>query len=146
MARRRYRGRLPGILVLASLALASLGGCVAAVAAACVGVCAAATGVAVLAAREPVATLTLEVEGLGCVSCPEGVRDALRKLDGVEDAQVNAPEKRVTVAYVPSKATREQLIEAVNGLGYSAKLAADTAGVARAENDSGGRHDENPKP
>lgn len=146
MARRRRWWRQAGILVVASLAIAGLSGCVAAVAAACVGVCAAATGVAVLAARESVATLTFEVEGLACASCPEGVRDALRNLDGVEDAKVSAAERRVTVAYLPSKVTREQLIEVVNGLGYSARLAADTAGVARAENDSGGRHDENPKP
>jgi hypothetical protein len=54
-------------------------------------------------------------------------------------------EKRVTVAYVPSKVTRERVIEAVNAMGYSAKPVTGTAQTARAEHDSGGGHDD-PKP
>lgn len=131
MARRWCRPRL--MLLFVGLTIAGLSGCVpVAIAAACVGACATATAVAAIAAREPVATLTLEVDGLACASCSESVRDALRKVEGVEDAQVNASEKLVTVVYLPSKVTRQQLIEALNGLGYSATIKTDAAQATHA--------------
>ena len=142
--RSHHRG-LPATILLASVLLASLSACVPLLVAACVGTCALATATAaVVSTREPVAALTLQVEGLECGSCPEAVRGALMKLDGVRDAKVNASEKRVTVEYVPSKVTQQQLIDAVNELGYPAKVAAEAEKTARVADDHEGRHDENP--
>jgi Cu+-exporting ATPase len=69
-------------------------------------------------------TIALTVEGMTCASCSVAVRTALKKLDGVKDAKVSVSEKRAVVEYEPAKVTPQQLIDAVNKLGYRASLPA----------------------
>jgi mercuric transport protein len=68
-------------------------------------------------------TVTLTVEGMTCASCSVAVRTALKRLDGVRDAKVSVSEKRARVEYEPAKVTPQQLVDAVNKLGYRASLA-----------------------
>lgn len=70
------------------------------------------------------ATTTLRVDGMTCPSCKVAVRTALSKLDGVKDAKVDVANKRATVEYDPSKVTPQQLVDAVNRLGYQASIPA----------------------
>jgi copper chaperone CopZ len=70
------------------------------------------------------ATTTLHVGGMTCPSCKVAVRTALSKLDGVKDAKVDVANKSATVEYDPSKVTPQQLVDAVNRLGYQASLPA----------------------
>lgn len=70
------------------------------------------------------ATTTLRVEGMTCPSCKVAVRTALSKLEGVKDAKVDVAHKRASVEYDPSKVTPQQLVDAVNRLGYQASLPA----------------------
>ena len=70
------------------------------------------------------ATTTLRVEGMTCPSCKVAVRTALSKLDGVKNAKVDVANKSATVEYDPSKVTPQQLVDAVNRLGYQASLPA----------------------
>ena len=72
------------------------------------------------------ASLTLSVEGMTCASCAIAVRTALRRLsDGVQEARVNVKEKRVVVDYLPGRVTQQQMIDAINELGYHATLASN---------------------
>lgn len=70
------------------------------------------------------ATTTLSVDGMFCATCKVAVRTALSKLDGVKDARVDVANKSVTVEYDPNKVTPQQLVDAVNRLGYQASLPA----------------------
>ncbi len=69
-------------------------------------------------------TVTLRVEGMSCAACAFSVRTALKKLDGVKDAKVSSAESQAVVDYNPAKVTPEQMIDAVNKLGYKASLPA----------------------
>jgi copper chaperone CopZ len=70
-----------------------------------------------------VSTVTLTVEGMTCASCAVAVRTALKNLDGVRDARVSVEEKRAVVDYDAAKVTPQQMVEAVNRLGYQASVA-----------------------
>lgn len=68
-------------------------------------------------------TVTLAVDGMTCASCSVAVRHTLKRLDGVREVRVSVEEKRVIVEYESGKVTPEQMIAAVNDLGYTASLA-----------------------
>lgn len=95
-------------------------------------VCAALIGAALVVATVPFeharaegaggASVSLHVEGMTCPSCKVAVRTALTKLEGVKDARVDVAKKNATVDYDPTKVTPQQLIDAVNRLGYQAAL------------------------
>jgi P-type Cu+ transporter len=71
--------------------------------------------------------LELPIEGMTCSSCAGRVEKSLNKIEGVE-ATVNFATERATVAFDPERVEPEQLVEAVEGVGYSASLpAADAA-------------------
>lgn len=72
------------------------------------------------------AAVPLHVEGMTCPSCKVAVRTALKKLDGVKDARVDVAAKSATVEYDPTKVTPQQLVDAVNQLGYQASLPANS--------------------
>ncbi|BCU82283.1 copper chaperone CopZ [Polycladomyces abyssicola] len=63
-------------------------------------------------------TITLRVEGMSCNHCKQAVEGALKKLTGVERAEVNLAEKKVTVWYDETGATVEQMKEAIEDQGY----------------------------
>ncbi len=73
-----------------------------------------------------VSSVTLTVEGMSCPSCSVAVRTALKKLEGVKEARVSVAEKKAEVDYDPAKVTPEQIIEAVNKLGYKASPRPDS--------------------
>jgi Cu+-exporting ATPase len=50
------------------------------------------------------------------------VRTALSKLDGVKHARVDLAEKSAAVEYDPARVTPQQMVDAVNRLGYKASL------------------------
>ncbi len=70
------------------------------------------------------ATVSLHVEGMTCASCKVAVRTALSKLDGVKDARVDVDRKRADIHYDPTRVTPQQMVDAVNRLGYQASLPA----------------------
>ncbi len=65
----------------------------------------------------------LHVEGMTCASCAVAIRTALTRLSGVESAEVKVAEKQAIVLYHPAQVRPPQLVEAVNKLGYVARLA-----------------------
>ncbi len=103
------------IVVLAAVALAAVG----VVAASLAAGRARAEG-----ATAGTATVALHVEGMTCPSCKVAVRTAITRLAGVRDAKVDVAQKSATVEYDPSKVSPQQMVDAVNRLGYEASLPA----------------------
>ncbi len=64
----------------------------------------------------------LSVEGMHCGHCKAKVENALKAVKGVKKAEVNLENGDVAVTYVPSKTSPEALAQAVNGIGFSAKV------------------------
>jgi Cu+-exporting ATPase len=75
--------------------------------------------------------LELDIRGMTCASCVAHVETSLRGLDGVE-ATVNLATERARVHYDPERVRPEELVRAVEGVGYSASL----RGEDRAEPDA----------
>jgi Cu+-exporting ATPase len=65
---------------------------------------------------------TLELEGMTCASCAARIERTLNKLDGVE-ASVNFATERAAVSYDPRRIAPEQLLHAVEAIGYHASPA-----------------------
>ena len=76
--------------------------------------------------------LELPIEGMTCSSCAGRVEKSLNKLEGVE-ATVNFATERATVEFDPERVAPEELVGAVEKVGYAASLpAADEAEEADA--------------
>jgi P-type Cu+ transporter len=65
--------------------------------------------------------LELPIEGMTCSSCAGRVEKSLNGLDGVE-ATVNFATERATVSFDPARVAPENLVEAVEDVGYAAAL------------------------
>lgn len=65
---------------------------------------------------------TLKVEGMTCASCAPTVKMVLKKLDGVLKADVNVKEEKAEVDYQEGKVTVDQMIKAVNDIGFKTSL------------------------
>lgn len=63
---------------------------------------------------------TFNVTGMTCAACQAAVDRAVRKLDGVESADVSLLSESMNVEYDPKKVTAEQIEEAVKSAGYGA--------------------------
>jgi Cu+-exporting ATPase len=63
----------------------------------------------------------LEIEGMTCASCAARIARKLNKLDGVE-ASVNYATEEASVAFDPARLNVEELIAAVEAVGYGAAL------------------------
>ncbi len=86
--------------------------------------------------------LTLPILGMTCANCVATVERNLKKVEGVEAANVNLSSERAAVSYDPDKATIGDFIARVQRAGYEvamgeASLAiknlADSADVTRLE-------------
>jgi len=71
-------------------------------------------------------TLTLPIEGMTCASCVARVEKTLKKVDGVEIANVNLATEAVTLSFDPQKASLDVLAKAVDGAGYKLKIPEDS--------------------
>ena len=67
------------------------------------------------------ARLDLELEGMTCASCANRIERKLNGLDGVE-ASVNFATEQAAVSFDPGAVAPEQLLDAVEAAGYSARL------------------------
>ncbi|WP_018131871.1 heavy metal translocating P-type ATPase [Effusibacillus pohliae] len=78
---------------------------------------------------------TLSISGMTCAACSTRVEKALKKVDGVLNANVNLASEKATVEYIPGKTNIDQLIAAVQKAGYEARtdqeINADTEREAR---------------
>jgi len=75
------------------------------------------------------ASFALDIEGMTCASCVNRIERYLRKVDGIEVANVNLATERATVVAKP-EVTVEQILAAVEAAGYDARLVIDDAPAA----------------
>ncbi|MEP6585919.1 MAG: mercuric transporter MerT family protein [Candidatus Udaeobacter sp.] len=66
--------------------------------------------------------VVIPVEGMTCATCEVAVRNALKRVDGVNSAHVSVATKTATVDYDPAKTNPEQLVSAINSTGYRVSL------------------------
>ncbi len=62
------------------------------------------------------------VTGMTCAACQANVEKTSKSLDGVEKAQVNLLTEELIVSLDETKLSEEDIIKAVNSIGYGAKL------------------------
>lgn len=70
--------------------------------------------------------VTIPVEGMVCLACTARVKTALKAIDGVAEVEVSLEHRAARVRYTQGKVSPEQLVAAINRLGYR-------AGTPRAE-------------
>jgi Cu+-exporting ATPase len=66
----------------------------------------------------PTSEITLDVEGMTCVSCATHVGGALEGLDGVLSAEVNLKKNTAQVAYLPALVDVVKMKAAIEHVGY----------------------------
>ncbi|MEK7350130.1 MAG: mercury resistance system periplasmic binding protein MerP [Nitrospirota bacterium] len=62
--------------------------------------------------------VTLSVTGMTCAACPITIKKALKKVEGVENIEVNLEKKEALVTFDDAKTTVEALLEATTNAGY----------------------------
>lgn len=62
----------------------------------------------------------LQILGMHCTACAQGIESGLKRLDGVIDASVNFATKEAIVKYVEEKVTLEKIKATVKRGGYEA--------------------------
>jgi copper ion binding protein len=65
-------------------------------------------------------TIEIPIEGMSCMSCVANVKQTLSNIDGVREVNVSLKEKKATVKFDNEKITQEQLVAAINKIGYTA--------------------------
>ena len=63
--------------------------------------------------------LTLKVTGMTCGGCENAIRRVLSMVEGVTAATASHKNESVTVSYDPQKASRDQIVRAIETAGYS---------------------------
>jgi Cu+-exporting ATPase len=63
-------------------------------------------------------TVEIPITGMTCASCVARNEKALRKVEGVSEANVNFATERATVTYDPAQVDLEHLREAIEKIGY----------------------------
>jgi len=71
---------------------------------------------------EPVQEVVLEVHGMTCLSCSQAVVYALRRVEGVQAAEVTLDPPEARVRFDAEKVSVAQLIEAIRSTGFDANL------------------------
>lgn len=69
-------------------------------------------------------TVTLDVPGMTCSSCPITVKKALMKVDGVQETKTNFDKREAVVTFDDSKTSFDTLAAATANAGYPVTLKA----------------------
>lgn len=70
------------------------------------------------------ARVQFQVKGMTCGGCAIGTRAALRKLDGVRQADASYERGTAWAVYDPARVSPQQMITAIAALGYTATIVA----------------------
>ncbi|CAM4049123.1 heavy metal translocating P-type ATPase [Deinococcus marmoris] len=74
-------------------------------------------------------TIEMGVQGMTCASCVGRVERGLKKVEGVEGANVNLATERATVTYDPALTTPQALLDKVKDVGYEPIVSHTELGV-----------------
>lgn len=67
-------------------------------------------------------TVTLELEGMTCASCPYIVDRALERVEGVADARVSYEKRTAVVRFDDTRTSADALTRATAAAGYPSEL------------------------
>lgn len=67
-------------------------------------------------------TVTLDVPGMNCITCPLTVNRALKKVDGVQESKTDFAKKEAVVTFDDSRTSVEKLTQATTDAGYASTL------------------------
>jgi len=81
----------------------------------------------------PQARVDLPITGMTCTNCANTVQRALRKVDGVVEANVNYASEKASITYIPGAANRQDFIQAVEKAGYGVVQATGDEALEDAE-------------
>ena len=70
--------------------------------------------------RANMETVRVSVDGMICMVCAGSVKNALKAVHGVQNAEVNLEKHYATVQYESGKVSAEELTRTINHLGYKA--------------------------
>jgi len=73
--------------------------------------------------------LTLPILGMTCANCVATVERNLKKVDGVESANVNLSSERAAVTYDPAKANLNEFVKRIQGAGYRVAVGEAALGI-----------------
>jgi copper chaperone len=73
--------------------------------------------------EKPMATTTLNIQGMTCGGCVKSVTGALQREAGVEKVDVVLEQGKATVDYDPAQTSPEQLVAAIDDIGFEASTA-----------------------
>ncbi|RPI72840.1 MAG: heavy-metal-associated domain-containing protein, partial [Ignavibacteriales bacterium] len=62
--------------------------------------------------------ISLPVEGMTCASCVARVEKALKKVDGIEDVNVNFATEKVSLSFDPKMVDEKKISSVVEDAGY----------------------------
>lgn len=74
--------------------------------------------------RADTRTVTVRVDGMICMVCAGSVKNALKAVHGVQNAEVNLEKHSATVEYEDGKVSLDELTRVINQLGYKAGVPA----------------------
>lgn len=74
--------------------------------------------------RADMRTVTVPVDGMICMVCAGRVKNALKAIPGVQNAEVNLEKRRATVQYEYGKLSVDELTRVIHQLGYKAGVPA----------------------
>ncbi len=80
--------------------------------------------------------LSLPILGMTCANCVATVERSLKKVDGVDSANVNLSSERAAVSFDPEKASLGQFIERIHRAGYEIAMGEAVIGLRNPNNDS----------
>ena len=76
-------------------------------------------------------TVTLPITGMTCANCVATIERNLKKLDGVQVANVNLASERASVEFDPARLAAPALVERIRRAGYDVALGEASLGLAR---------------
>jgi Cu+-exporting ATPase len=79
--------------------------------------------------KELLKRIDIPVTGMSCASCVRRVERALSKQEGVTEASVNFAAEKASATYEPATTSPEELIRAIQDVGYDADVREMTFGV-----------------
>ncbi|MDP3947544.1 MAG: heavy metal-associated domain-containing protein [bacterium] len=65
--------------------------------------------------------IELKIDGMHCGACAVGIQMLVSQMDGVGSAVVDYDDKKGAFEFDPAKVTEEQIIKAIEELGYKAQ-------------------------
>ncbi|HHW88412.1 MAG TPA: copper-translocating P-type ATPase [Chloroflexi bacterium] len=68
-------------------------------------------------------TLIIPIVGMHCANCANTVSRSLKRMPGVDAANVSYANERAVITYDPKRVTPDQMIEMIKSIGYGAALA-----------------------